>query len=650
MTNDNLVAQFEAYGAWRDRLSGHINDYRNWLAEQELGDAQNDLRLQHLLERLQHDKLHVAFVAEFSRGKSELINAIFFGDYGRRLLPSSPGRTTMCPTELLYDEEREPCIQLLPIETRATDITIAEYRRYSDQWQVVPLDMNSREAMSQAFAHVSETKRVPKQEAALYGLFDEDDPHRPTVHEDGTVDVPRWRHAVINFPHPLLREGLVILDTPGLNAVGTEPELTLNLLPNAHAVLFILAADTGVTKSDIEVWRSFIDGQGSQKSRMVVLNKIDTLWDELKSPTEVAREIEAQAAASAKQLGLDPSRVFPVSARKGLLGKINHDDAMLAQSRLPELEHALSEELIPAKQEIVREGSRREIDELIGTTRALLDARLAGVREQLGELKGLRGKNQDLITQMMDKVTQDKENFEKGLHRFLALRNIFAQQSEALLAHLGMDGLRKQVEATRQAMNNARFSKGLRDAMVQFFRDIDGRLTLSTQQVEEIKRMMEMIYGKFSQEQGLGPFSMPPFSTLKYQKEFGRLEKTYDDQFNTAFTMLINEKSILTTKFFETVANRVISVFEMANRDAQQWLKAVMAPMETQVREHQLQLRRRLESIKRIHQATDTLEDRIGELEYMETMVARQLTELDLLNLHIAKALAPEGAAQAVAA
>jgi hypothetical protein len=39
----------------------------------------------------------------------------------------------------------------------------------------------------------------------------------------------------------------VILDTPGLNAIGTEPELTLNLIPNAHAVLFILAAETGVT-------------------------------------------------------------------------------------------------------------------------------------------------------------------------------------------------------------------------------------------------------------------------------------------------------------------------------------------------------------------------------------------------------------------
>jgi hypothetical protein len=50
----------------------------------------------------------------------------------------------------------------------------------------------------------------------------------------------------------------VILDTPGLNAIGTEPELTLSLLPNAHAVLFILAADTGVTQSDLAIWREHV--------------------------------------------------------------------------------------------------------------------------------------------------------------------------------------------------------------------------------------------------------------------------------------------------------------------------------------------------------------------------------------------------------
>ena len=50
-----------------------------------------------------------------------------------------------------------------------------------------------------------------------------------------------------------------------------------------------------------------------------------------------------------------------------------------------------------------------------------------------------------------------------------------------------------------------------------------------------------------------------------------------------------------------------------------------MAPMEAQVREHQIQLKRRLESIKRIHQATDTLEDRIKELEHAENALVLQI-------------------------
>ena len=58
-------------------------------AEQDLADAQVDVKVQQLLERLHQDKLVVAFVAEFSRGKSELINAIFFADFGQRILPSS---------------------------------------------------------------------------------------------------------------------------------------------------------------------------------------------------------------------------------------------------------------------------------------------------------------------------------------------------------------------------------------------------------------------------------------------------------------------------------------------------------------------------------------------------------------------------------
>ena len=244
MQSRELAARFEAYSDWRRRLSAGISGLHEWLSQQELADAQTDLQVQRLLERLHQDKLVVAFVAEFSRGKSELINAIFFADFGQRLLPSSAGRTTMCPTELLYDPTRPPSIRLLPIETRARDGSVAEFKNYADEWVTLALDLSSADKMSQVLSQVSQTKRVPIGLARKYGLYEDGDVLAPmSAADEAGVDIPCWRHAVINFPHPLLQQGLVILDTPGLNAIGTEPELTLSLLPNAHAVLFVLAAD-----------------------------------------------------------------------------------------------------------------------------------------------------------------------------------------------------------------------------------------------------------------------------------------------------------------------------------------------------------------------------------------------------------------------
>ena len=640
-TKSKLAEDLATYSKWRGALVDTICDYRSWLNQQELNDAQIDLRIQHLLDRLHEDKLNVAFIAEFSRGKSELINAIFFANYGQRLLPSSAGRTTMCPTELLFDPAKPTSLQLLPIETRASDATTAEYKRYPDEWVVHSFDVTSSESMAEAFQEVSRVKRVPVEEAVRYGLFDPGDMDDAlTINKDGTVDIPCWRYAVINFPHPLLEQGLVILDTPGLNAIGTEPELTLNMLPNAHAVLFVLAADTGVTKSEINVWRRHISGaRWKQKARMAVLNKIDGLWDDLKDEQQIEQEIIKQVASSADLLGLNVKQIFPVSAQKGLLGKINGDIELLARSRLLDLERALSQELIPSKKEIVRGNTQNEVEDLINNSALVLESRMHGVAEQLEELKGLRGKNDDVVSHMMEKVKNDKDSFERGLQRYQALRSVFSQQTNALFTHLGMEALKTEVSTTREAMIAANFTKEMRKAMDGFFLELKARLVKSEAQVGEIKNMMDAMYRKFSLDHGLRYIAPPSFSMLRYQKEIGSLESTYKEQFNTVLKMLTNEKMSLTSKFFETLASRVIHVYEIANLDAENWLKAVIAPMESQVREHQLQLRRRLESIKRIYKASDTLEERIAELENIDQGIRGQLTNLKVIQQHINNAL-----------
>ena len=631
MQSRELAARFEAYSDWRRRLSAGISGLHEWLSQQELADAQTDLQVQRLLERLHQDKLVVAFVAEFSRGKSELINAIFFADFGQRLLPSSAGRTTMCPTELLYDPTRPPSIRLLPIETRARDGSVAEFKNYADEWVTLALDLSSADKMSQVLSQVSQTKRVPIALARKYALFEDGDVLAPmSAADEAAVDIPCWRHAVINFPHPLLQQGLVILDTPGLNAIGTEPELTLSLLPNAHAVLFVLAADAGVTKTDVEVWQNHLVGAdpSTKEGRLVILNKIDGLWDELKSVADIDAEIARQVRSCAQILRLPPAQVFAVSAQKALLAKVNGDDALLAKSRLPQLEQALSKELIPAKREIVGTATRGEIRALALTVRAILDSRTAGIREQLAELRGLRGKNQDVVEHMMERIKQEKELFERGMQRYTALRNVFTQHTTGLYEAIGLETLRETAGETRRRIEGSPFTKGVRTAMSDFFAAIRANLEKSAQKTGEIHDMMEAMYTRFAREHGLEPFAPPPFSMLKYLKEIDRLERAFNVHFNTLWNMVSKAKFTLMKKFFETIAMRVKHVFDIANRDLESWLKAVMSPLETQVREHHLQLRRRLESVKRIHRASDELEERIAELEHSEAAMRAQLDAL----------------------
>ncbi len=628
----NLEQHFEAYSAWRQSLATAVTDLKTWLQSQDLSDTQVDQRLEHVLSTLRDDKLYVAFVAEFSRGKSELINAIFFANFGQRILPSSAGRTTMCPTEVMCETGSEPSLRLLPIETRKSSTTITEFRGFPEEWQVLPLDTKSPDKMIQMLHHITEVKHVARDEAQSMGFHvaEEESQTGMRLAEDGLVEIPKWRHAIINIPHPLLQQGLVILDTPGLNALGAEPELTLNMLPSAHAVLFILAADAGVTKSDIDVWHDHIGVRkdSPNKGRLVVLNKIDGLWDELRDWNEVQREIDRQIRDTAKHLAIPEQNVFPVSAQKALLGKVKKDAKILERSRILALEQALGNEIVPAKREIVRDNISGDMDDVIKAMRLIISQRIKNVYEHMDELGGLSGKNMDVIEHMMKKVKADKEVFEKSLQRFQATRSIFSQQTNVLYTHLNLKNLDTQIAQTKKEMDLSLTTAGLKSCMEGFFKHTQNTMDEAAKQAQEIKAMMEGVYKKFQEEHGLGDIKPGGFSVTRYLREIKRLQDRHD-QYMKGMSLVLTEQRSLTRQFFESSVAKVRAIYKMANRDADNWLKTIMSPMESQVREHQVQLRRRLESIKRIHQASDTLEERVQELEQIRDGIREQEKNLE---------------------
>ena len=164
--------QFDQHGAWRREFGLRLKLLAEWMKDHELLDAGVEERLHRLETQVRSDKVMVAFVGEFSRGKSELINAIFFAGYGRRIMPASAGRTTMCPTEMGYDPDVPPCLRLLSIESRLQPQALMEWRMVPEKWTRVDLDVNDPQQLAAALEMVAETRMVTPDDARALGLWD----------------------------------------------------------------------------------------------------------------------------------------------------------------------------------------------------------------------------------------------------------------------------------------------------------------------------------------------------------------------------------------------------------------------------------------------------------------------------------------------
>ena len=341
-------------------------------------------------------------------------------------------------------------------------------------------------------------------------------------------------------------------------------------------------------------------------------------------PNERGYQIAKQVDSVAQTLSMPPERIYPVSAQKGLVAKVQNDPALLRRSRLSELEAALSSELVPQQQEVVREHVRRGFDELFSVTHSVLQARRRNLVEQLFELNSLRGKNRNVVDLMANRIKGERIEFEKSLRHLQALRAVFSRHSQSIYAAVGVDGLKRHVRGARDVMRASNFSLGLRDGMTTLMTEVRGDFDDVSRMVDEISTLMTAMYKTFNSEHGLTLGSPLMFSVRRYYVELDRIEALYRKQFG-AITLVTTEKWALMRRFFESVASRIKEVYELANRELETWLRAVIAPIEGQVREHQLQLRRRLDSVKRVLDASDSLEGRIVEIDDGRSQIEQQV-------------------------
>ncbi|MDO9283175.1 MAG: dynamin family protein [Methylotenera sp.] len=628
-----LSTKINEYSQWRENLITTIDEFIDWPGHADALNAIQELRLYDIKENIKKDQLVLAFLAEFSRGKTETINALFFSDFNQRLLPSEPGRTTMCPNEIFWNDSEEPCIKLLPIETRSTDDTLTYLKSNPNVWHKIRLDTTSASDMKETLRALVQKKEVSLEAAKKLGFWNEEDPSaRQLLTERNMVEIPVWRHALINYPHQLLKNGLVVIDTPGLNTMGAEPELTLSIIPNAQAVLFLTATDTGITKSDMQIWTDYVQRRAAHK--LVVLNKIDILWDGLETDAEVEALIQKQIKNTAHELSLDAKNIFAISAQKALVAKIRKDDALLKRSGINALENSLADLMVSSKHEILGRAVVTECSNMIRSSRKLAQIRVNSIKNQLSELQELQNKNRDLSKEILANVVAERKRYEASILTFNQGSEKIKRLSSKLLRHLSLGYLDTTLAQTKQDMGDSWTTVGLNKSMRDLTR-------LATNLAEEIgieghviKKHADDLYHLFWSKHGFEKTEAVELDMSKFIKDMQALEKV-TVEFCSSPANILTEKHFLIRRFFLGLGVQIQAVFEQAHLDCNRWLNQVIGELKNQINAHKIALDKRAQSLMESHNSTDNLLRNIELAQKELSKYQEQSNQLDAILLKL---------------
>jgi predicted GTPase len=332
-----------------------------------LGDVASALGTQSLRERvdrglvgkLEEDRFHLVVVGEFNHGKTTFVNALL----GQQALPVGVTPTTAAIHHIRWAEAPE-----------ATLVTTSGERR--------PMRFD-------------EAKRF-----AVGGGASSDD-----------VD-----YLEIGYPAPLLRERILLVDTPGVNDLSLQrADITYSYIPRADAVLFLLDAGQILKESE----RVFLNDKLLKASRDKIVFII-TKWDILSADEQ--REALAYAKNHLSGLVKEPV-VFAVSAETSLAGNA-------AGSGLPELIAHLTHFLAEERGRILLDnalGAGLNVSQLLSKG---VDARRRSIQMKTDEIErritalesdlaGQSGTIEQRRVQIREDVAAIKAGARKDLDRFV---------------------------------------------------------------------------------------------------------------------------------------------------------------------------------------------------------------------------------------
>ncbi|MDV2482519.1 Dynamin family protein [Methanoculleus sp. Wushi-C6] len=291
-------------------------------------------QLRELAGRLDSGRFHLAVLGQFKRGKSTLINALL----GESLLPSSVIPLTAIPTLMTYGDRRSVRIRF----QGNRDDEVVEGGTSQDLYR-----------------------------SLLHSVSEEFNPKN----ERGVLQVE------VTHPSPILAEGVVLIDTPGIGSVHQHnTEMTLNFLAQCDAALFLVSADPPITEVEVEFLRTIRD---AVTKVFFVLNKVDYLTDDEQKTALAFFETVLRERA-----GIQGSvTIFPVSAKRGLATATAEDAALWQSSGMAKVSDHLVGFLAGEKNAVLRDAVRRKARAVLGAVALRLDLSRRALEMPLDDLE-----------------------------------------------------------------------------------------------------------------------------------------------------------------------------------------------------------------------------------------------------------------------
>ena len=594
-----------------------IESISGWLEANGFYNKQVKERFEQIHNMLTEKERNVLFLAEFSRGKSELINSTIFGSMGKRLLPSTPGRTTRCTTVIEYHPEVLPSIRLLPTVGSLESIRqpVSLLKKNAALWEKTLFSANDSDTIIKALKQIADTELVTPEVAHELGFLSNTDEEELSKIDviDGKIAIPKYRHAIINYPHPLLKQGLTITDTPGLNALGTEPELTLRSLESANAIVFVLSAETGITRSEMGAWNEHVK-HGHMDNVLVVINKIDTLWDELKTGEEIEFQIKKQVAEVARILAVPSSRVFPLSAQKSLVARRDNNYSLENRSRVNKFELALADTINFTNRKSILIRARRDISSTLSVAQRVMSQRKDSTGQQIAEINKMMESQSQVSDTNINKVRKERERLEKITERINLFRVELKTDYDQFVDKLNIFALDKLIARYRLEISNQLTTSGLQREMNEFQSEAVDRFKSAIIHIFKLQKKLNMLYQKIEEIleiKGLTPRKIHPEIYLDSLKKYNDKHTKYAK----GLSMVMTEQNALRDRYHASVMVKIRKLYVQTRDEAELWCRNSLVPLELELKEKSGQLKKRLISMERIRSKDTGLIDELKVLQ-----------------------------------